>query len=170
MDHALNPAAPPDQSDPPASDIRRAFREWFAMADTRCALPMVLEDHDGSVEISILTNRSKIPAFVSDQEATVYAVVDDECWDWLLSLDVSPQQLPDGGWVCGECRAHQQQVFASLELLWADHLFEPLTDWINTDLARATAMVLCRSGGATWARLVTVDGAPSAEAHVVVPL
>ena len=53
-------------------------------------------------------------------------------------------------------------MFADRPALWADHLFEPLLEWVNDSLARAKWLALYGNPEwATWARLLPGDD-PSA--------
>jgi hypothetical protein len=148
-----------------------ALHRWFATADARFALPLDVRERDGGgLDISILTKRGAIPAIVTDSEATIYAMHGEDCWDLLLSLDVAPEVNPGGGYVCTCCRDEGKlEVFDTLEALWADHLFEPLLEWINTELASAVGMAFFRSGGATWAKLLRANER-SELAALVMPL
>jgi hypothetical protein len=49
-------------------------------------------------------------------------------------------------------------VFADRPSLWADHLFDPLLEWVNDGLARAKWLALYGSPEwGTWARLLAGD-------------
>lgn len=87
----------------------------------------------------------------------------DYCWDLLMDVDVVPQQVP-GGWVCGICRAEKPApkvtLFSDREALWADHLFEPLLEFVNNRFAKAEALALWGGDGrSSSASLIPPDTA-----------
>jgi hypothetical protein len=108
-------------------------------------------------------------ALLRHGDLVVSAEWEGECWDFLLSEEVRPEQASDG-FVCPLCAsAGTHCTFPNLQALWRDHLFDPFEDWINTKLAHAQAVALYRSqeGGATLARLVSTDGPVDSPAFLV---
>ena len=80
------------------------------------------------------------------------------CWDFLLSVDGEPKRADGGGFFCETCPPGARRVFADRPALWADHLFEPLLEWVNGELARAKWLALYGDPErATWARLMPGD-------------
>ncbi len=67
-------------------------------------------------------------------------------WDCLFWPEVHPRRSK-GAYVCTICEEGGRKVFPNHEALWADHLFEPLKDWINDDLAPAKALSIHGSKG-----------------------
>jgi hypothetical protein len=56
------------------------------------------------------------------------------------------------------CPADARGTFADRPGLWADHLFDPLLEWVNLNLARAKWLALYGSRKqASWARLLPGD-------------
>jgi hypothetical protein len=59
-----------------------------------------------------------------------------------------------GGVVCKCCEADGKKgFFPSYEALWKDHLFDPLKDWINDEMAPAKSLGIYGGKGGTWAKL-----------------
>lgn len=100
-----------------------------------------------------------------DTEITVYAAVEGEVCDLLVSLDLVVPERTEGGWVCRHCvrgaprTGLTPRLYASPEDLWRDHLFEDFLDWVNGTLAQADTLVFYRFGGSmTAAHLLPFDG------------
>jgi hypothetical protein len=81
----------------------------------------------------------------------------DEFWDIIFNPDLEARH-EDRGWFCELCAEHGNppKFFETIQDLWIDHLFDPLKKWINSELAKASALAICGSteSGVTWARLV----------------
>jgi hypothetical protein len=106
-------------------------------------------------------------ALLRHGDLVVSAEWEGECWDFLLSEEVRPEQTSDG-FVCPLCAsAGTHCTFPNLQALWCDHLFVPFEEWINSKLANAQAVALYRTHGATWARLVSTDGPVGSPAFLV---
>lgn len=85
---------------------------------------------------------------------SVVVLVDGVCLDLIFDRDVSVMRCAEG-FACRECQDQGDGTcFATLEALWADHLFAPFTDWYSGTLC--PARYLCLFGVAdsmTWADL-----------------
>ena len=81
----------------------------------------------------------------------------------LASLDIDPVHTPEG-YVCRLCRDHPDKPenggvnaarFQTRAELWEDHLFRPLMNWVNNELANARWLrLLGNCNGSTAAELI----------------
>lgn len=152
----------------PMPDIHRCFAEWHDANADRFLVPVRRGDFtEGSLRLDLpgLGLENTLYAALQDSEITVYAAVEGECWDLLVSLDLVVPERVAGGWVCRHCvrgatsTGHAPKLYGSREDLWRDHLFEEFLDWVNGTLARAGTLAFYRFGeGMTSAHLLPVDG------------
>ena len=139
--------------------FRTMFLSWLEVASERLALP-ILPDTTSSPSETTLHVRGVHPAICLSLQGSsgfnmsvMWAGV---FWDSLLWLDVHERPTPEGsGWVNGLAIEEYQFVHPTLEALLRADIIEPLLNWINQDLVRATHLALWGSDtDATWARLV----------------
>jgi hypothetical protein len=88
------------------------------------------------------------------------------------AMDAHPVRTANG-YICRECLPEEGNAFSSREALWKNHLFEPLLEWINDELATAKALGIYatsdRSG--TWAKLLGTGENPESDCLIAkVPL
>ncbi len=141
---------------PPRPRIQRAFLRWLGEhKDDFKARPMAPRRTDEFIYLSFHGVTAQVTAALTRSEINVEACEQGECWDLLLSLDVSPQRITDG-YECSLCLPEAKTVYPSREALWRDHLFEPFFEWCNGVLANAQWLALYRAanGGTTWAKLI----------------
>ena len=143
----------------PLSKIQRAFLSWLEENRDRFAVEIRLGARTDEVqEFSFAGINRAIEGALTSDEINVYAIHDNDCWDILLSVDAEPKRAHGGGFFCERCLTDARRAFADRPALWADHLFDPLLEWVNEDLARAKWLALDGSPGwATWARLMPGD-------------
>lgn len=112
---------------------------------------------DTTQEFSFVGIASAIQGAVTPYEINVYAIHEGEWWDFLLDLDARPKRT-GGGVVCEDCTPDTRRVFPDRPALWADHLFEPLLQWVNESLAKAKWLALFGSlTDVAYARLIAGD-------------
>ena len=142
----------------PRRKIQRAFLSWLEESRGRLALGIRLRTRtDEVLEFSFAGISPAISGALTPHEINVHAMHENVCWDFLLSIDALPKRARGGGFFCETCPPGAR-VFADRPALWADHLFEPLLEWVNGDLARAKWLALFGDPGrATWARLLPGD-------------
>jgi hypothetical protein len=111
-----------------------------------------------------------IDTFLDNNTLTVNVHWEDQHWDALLSLDVNPRRSA-GGYICECCEPEERKIFRSIEALWRDHLFDPLLNWINGELASADAIGLYGSPSQGWmsAKLLSEDDLRRAEPDIRIP-
>jgi hypothetical protein len=79
--------------------------------------------------------------------------LDGEYFDLLLECEVETQRTSTGV-RCAICAREGEHVeFASEEALFEDHVLQPLREWIDDHLVRATHLRLWQEAGCTWADL-----------------
>jgi hypothetical protein len=72
--------------------------------------------------------------------------------DILPQVSSEPKRAHGGGFYCEMCPPDGRRVFADRPALWADHLFDPLREWVNINLAQAKWLALYGSPKrASWA-------------------
>jgi hypothetical protein len=140
------------------TDLHQAFRAWLDEARPRLAVGINIQSSTADVtEFSFdVANPVLTGALTARGDLTVSAEWKGDCWDFLLSEEARPKQTP-AGIVCSICESEgKHRVFASVDALCHDHLFDPFETWINTKLAVAQSVALYRAsdGGSTWARLL----------------
>ncbi len=127
----------------PRRKIQRAFLSWL---------------EDRVQEFSFAGINHAIIGALTTYEIEVYAMHENDCWDILLSAYAEPKRAQGGGFFCEACPPDARRMFADRPALWADHLFDPLLEWVNDSLARAKWLALHGSPEwATWARLLPGD-------------
>jgi hypothetical protein len=137
--------------------IQRAFLNWLDENRPRFALEINLGRRtDTDLDFSFAGITGAISGVLTTWEINVLAMHEQECWDFLLSLDAIPKRAP-GGYVCDLCPPESRPVFPDRPALWTDHLFEPFIAWVNDDLAKAKWLALHGSPGFTWAKLLPED-------------
>jgi hypothetical protein len=139
--------------------LQGAFLDWLADARPRLLIsvhvrhstPEVIEfGFEGADSVLV-------GSLIARGDLVVAADWQGDCWDFLLSEEVRPQQVKEGI-VCSICeREGRHRIFPTMQALWRDHLFLPLENWINTKVAIAKAIALYQTpnGGARWARLIS---------------
>jgi hypothetical protein len=143
----------------PRRKIQRAFLSWLADNRDRFALEIRLGTRTDRVqEFSFARINHAITGALTTYEIEVYAIHENDCWDFLLSAYAEPKRARGGGFFCETCPPDARRLFADRPALWADHLFGPLLEWVNGELARAKWLALFGSPErATWARLLPGD-------------
>lgn len=136
------------------SKLSNAFAAWLADPVLGLALPVTLASEAERSSFLIHTQMASLEGWVTGSGLTIPATVEGETWDLLLSLDVLPVAMA-GGFVCELCKHQDRRVFLTVEALWRDHLFDPLSAWINDRLSRAKVLAFYQTEnkGATWAEL-----------------
>lgn len=151
----------------PMPDIHRCFAEWHDANADRFLVPVRRGDFtEGSLRLDLpgLGLENTLYAALQDSEITVYAAVEGECWDLLVSLDMAEPRRVEGGWVCRHCVSGVSftgitpKLYGSRKDLWRDHLFEEFLAWVNGRLARADTLAFYRFGDdGTSAHLLPMD-------------
>lgn len=133
----------------PMSAIQRCFVEWHDTNARRFLVPVRRgEETPRSLRLDFpgLGLEEHLHAALGDGEITVFADVEGECWDLLVSLDLVVPERVEGGWVCRHCvgggpyTGIAPKLYGSHEDLWRDHLFEEFLAWVNTKLAQQAVL------------------------------
>lgn len=161
----------------PRSRAQRAFYAWLKDAAPQFRIPLsITRRTDRQVEFLFsgitpllhgflrfgrvsewhLLDRKRVRTKrLSHGELVISTDWQEDCWDVLVWNDAYPVRTSTG-YTCYECLPEFQSVFPNRESLWRDHLFEPLFEWTNTQLADAEAVGLyqTKGGGIRWAKLL----------------
>ena len=145
----------------------RAFAAWFATAADLHDI-MVIEpcaDRD-AVDIKFRIGGDALQGYAHAAGISISALWKGECWDFLFDRDVVAEVGP-GGWFCTLCPEQDRPHFNSIESLWVDHLFQPLRDWVTTQLIPAKTIGFYGGSGITWAKLIADDQVDDPPDHSV---
>lgn len=137
--------------------IQRAFFRWLAENSQRFAVPIRISRRtDQRIEITFV-GINPILSISLSKEIWVCVTWENEIWDCLCNFEADPQHVKKG-YICKFCDPEMREIFPDREALWRDHLFEPLLEWVNTDLVQASYIRLNSTDGndkgSTWAKLI----------------
>ena len=136
-------------------DIQGAFITWLANNKSRFLVPTsVGRRDDQSLDILLQGVNPIIQVSLNDGELVAATEWQGKCIDFLFSFESYPTKLADGSYYCEHCTDEARRVFASLEDLWVDHLFEPFLVWVNEKLVPSPWLSLNDLGGLTYAKLL----------------
>lgn len=145
----------------PRSRIQREFSRWLAVNASRFQVPLHSRRRtDRSWEFRFAGLVDVLRIHLVRHEIAVAVVRQGECIDLLTCFEAAPKRSR-GGVGCQFC-TDSDAWYPSLAALWIDHLFEPLLDWVNGQLAVADSLELSFGGGWSAARLI---GLPWQIAH-----
>lgn len=88
-----------------------------------------------------------------------------ETWDFMVDLDIAPERLGKGQYVCRFCDEDARVVYPTREAIWIEHGFEMVLDWCNERFQPGLQVVLCETddGGIRWARFERLANRPTAD-------
>lgn len=142
--------------------VFRCFQEWYRDNRQRFLLPLRLtKKRDGAIELSIgdipvsvltilLARQMTTPRGL---ECAAYFFFDGECIDSMCWLSATPRRQGHHV-VCSECAGEgHAEPFLNTEMLWREHVFDNLLDWINNALAPMARIDCFRNSGCTWVKL-----------------
>lgn len=158
--------------------IQRAFIHWLNKNRTRFEVPILLSkiSADG-IELRFQDCPDCLSVWLSrDDQLEIHVSWRGMLWDRMKKMWApvqrwnrfahrsSPQLRHEKshreGYVCGFC-LHEcyVDIFSSPEALWQDHLFDPLLEWVNDELAPARWLkISCTNdegnGGSNGAQLI----------------
>lgn len=155
----------------PQSFSMRLFDRWLAENRTRFRHPpTAIVRRKGSRAFRFVGVTPSIWGHVSDWGSIVVGVdYRGETWDLIADLDIAPERLATGDYVCRFCEADARTVYPTRAALWIEHGFEPLLEWCNARFRADLNVMLFQTedGGCTWVELRRSDGAPAGtRAHV----
>jgi len=134
-----------------------AFIEWIEARTPNLAAQISIDKRTRrGIQFSFVGYPPEISGWIGRSNLCVSASHDGECWDLIFDDDCVAEQSGDG-FFCSVYLPEYQKVFPSKDALWRESVFEQFGDWINMELATATGLVFCATGGATWAYLVDDD-------------
>ncbi len=78
-----------------------------------------------------------------------------ETWEFIADLDMAPERLGKGQYVCRFCEENAGVVYPTREALWIEHGFETILAWCNERFQPGLQVVLCETneGGGRWVEL-----------------
>ena len=153
-----------------SSDMFAAFGEWLAEHGETLAIPMIVVARaPGSIRLTFAGIIDAVEVFILANDIFVTVCHDERCWDILAEFECVPLVVPDGV-TCSHCDPADRVIYPDKRLLFSEHMFEPLGEWIAISLAPARALGLGGSSksGSTWAGLLPAD--QHQDYGVIVPL
>lgn len=151
--------------------FQKAFADWLDVNQPRFALAVKLKmGKSGSVSVELSNQPACLRIHANRINLGVWVHWDAITWDALLDLDVLAVRTRQG-YRCRLCE-EAVQFWPDLELLWADHLFEPFLQWINASYAKAQAITLLGNAATCTTAQLYRYGQPQAtnEVVAVIPL
>jgi hypothetical protein len=136
-----------------APEMLAAFDEWLAERGETLTIPMtVVARAPGSIRLTFAAIIDAVEVLILSNEIVVTVGHDERCWDILAEFECVPLVVP-GGVTCSHCDPADRVIYPDNRVLFLEHLFEPLAQWIATTLFPADAIGLYGTSG---------DGATSA--------
>jgi hypothetical protein len=150
----------------PRRQIQRAFLAWLSANRERFALEILPGRRtDRVLEFSFVGINRAVSGSLGNYSLSIAVEYENCLWDLLWDADASPRHVT-GGCICALCEQTERRLFPDRPALWIDHLFEPLLEWTNRDLANANWLLLFGTHQtATWARLAADRRAAEAAGH-----
>lgn len=149
-----------------ARPFTEAFTSWFAAAGLHDLVAFEPCADRDAVDVSFLIGGRTLQGYAHPSGISIAAMLGGECWDFLFDEDVMP--VNDGAaWFCSLCEPNDRHLFPSIEVVWVDHLFDPLCRWIDEQLRPANALEYHRVEGATWVRLTNEPTSATATSLIV---
>ena len=139
----------------PASFFQRLFEHWLAQNRSRFHhSPMAIRRRKGSLSFRFTGVVPSVWGHICDWGSIVVGVNHQgECWDLLADLDIAPERLTTGGYVCGFCDVDTRTIYPTRESIWIEHGFESLLEWCNAHFQADHWVTIWGTDGATWATL-----------------
>jgi hypothetical protein len=128
--------------------FQKAFVAWHVANRARFLVPVRLKMvKPSSVLIRFMNHPECLQITARPSNLGVWVVWQGVNWDALLDVDVLPVPTRQG-FRCQLCEG-SPKCWPSLEVLWADHLFEPFLEWVNQHYDKADAVLLFGSADAS---------------------
>jgi len=93
-----------------------------------------------------------------------------DTWDLIADLDIAPECLGKGRYICRFCEEEARVVYPTREALWIEHGFEMVLEWCNEHFQPGLQVVLCETddGGIRWAKFERLADRPTADRSYIV--
>lgn len=122
--------------------LRAAFLAWLQAAQGRLVLPISVRFSPSRTDLLISGVHPAVGISLVDQDGfCAFVEWAGMLWDSWLWVDVFRRAVP-GGWENEALLQEYRAVHGTMEQLWTVDIFEPLLDWINGELSRATHIAL----------------------------
>jgi hypothetical protein len=131
------------------------FLDWYSANRDRFTIKLeFLRSNRQHIEVAFHGITRVTRAIIKQDNIDVTVDWLGHFWDIIANFETYPQRVPRG-WVCGECPPDSRFIYATRQDLCQAEVLVPFMEWINTSLAKATALsVSGAADSATWARLV----------------
>lgn len=139
----------------PTSFSQRLFNDWLAQNRSRFSHPpMAIRRRKGSLSFRFTGVASSVWGSINDWGGMVIGVdYQGECWDLVADLDIAPERLTTGGYICGLCDADSRMIYPTREAIWMEHGFEPLLEWCNQQFQADRWVTIWGIDGGSWVTL-----------------
>ncbi len=141
-------------------DIISLFEKWLPVNRERFIhKPIIMKKSKDGISIKYEGIIPEIEAYVNSGGMLVEAMFpDDTNWDMLRDIDIGIDITDSGEYFCTWCINEHQKLYATIEDLVYEHLFEDFLDWSNKKVLATKYLMLCSVGhGTTWAKIIDKD-------------
>ena len=125
---------------------QRQFLRWLEENSHRFEIPIrIKKRHCAYIELELFCTDppSLMPVVVNRDGISVSVTLNEEFFDTLIEFDVLPKHGPNG-YYDGFCQPEYYTYYPDLPSLWSAEVFEPFIERVNTRLALARWIRLCR--------------------------
>ncbi|MFZ4789355.1 MAG: hypothetical protein ACOYMW_00320 [Candidatus Competibacteraceae bacterium] len=139
----------------PTSFPQRLFNDWLAQNRSRFSHPpMAIHRRKDYLKFRFTGVDPSVWGQFTNWGSMVIGVdYWGECWDLVADLDIAPERLATGGYICQFCDVDTRTIYPSREAIWIEHGFEPLLEWCNQQFQADQWASVWGDEGATWVQL-----------------
>ena len=141
----------------PTNFACRTLEAWLEMHRDRFRHPPITSQRRKyGLEMRFVGVSSLLKCSVGSTGAIgIYVEYQGVVWDMLAEFDLFERRTSTGAYFCEQCS--EPSLFPSREALWIGHCFEPLLQWVNSELVDSRRLALFQwEGGSTHAELTSV--------------
>ena len=139
----------------PSSFPQRLFNRWLMQNRSRFHHPpMAIRRRKGHLSMRFTGVAPLVWGHIDDWgNIEVRVDYQGKLWDMVVWLDICPERLPGGGYVCRFCDDDTQTVYPTRESIWIEHGFEALLEWCNTHFQADQWVTIWGMDGGNWVTL-----------------
>ena len=140
----------------PTNFASRTLEAWLDRHRDRFRHPPVItQRRKYGLEMRFVGVSLLLKCFVGSTGAIgIYVEYQGAVWDMLAEFDLLERRTSTGAYFCELCS--EPSLFPSREALWIGHSFEPLLQWVNSELVDLRQLALFQwEGGSTYAELTS---------------
>ena len=147
----------------PKSSFNRRFDNWYKRNRKRFKYHVqLIKKHKKYMELRFSGVTPRLICSIKDYgchygNATIWIMRHKTIWDSLVAFGPAEMRTSSGQYYCYLCEPEDQELFPTRQDLWEKHCFEPLFEWIKTNLDKSRWVGLFGDEdgrGSTWAELM----------------